>query len=136
MCSKIRAPAAHGLHISVLVFPKSISLVDGELSLAMKLLNQRPLLVKLKLFYPEAIMTWLTVCSSVLVHNEISPIITYHGIFNMTMSDRAGATSGAGTSFPPGIPDFTSVFLGFALFNFFFYVEVWELLLISPIYGF
>jgi hypothetical protein len=77
----------------------SVSQITTDMFLAKKPLNQRPLLVKLKWFYPEAIMTWLTVCSSVLVHNEISPIITYHGIFNMTMGDRAGATSGAGTSF-------------------------------------
>ena len=53
----------------------------------------------------------------------------------MTMSDRAGATSGAATSSPPGIPDFTSVFLGFVLFNFCFSVKVCEPLLVSTIYG-
>ena len=123
ICSNIPAAPAYGVYISQLIrysrtYGSCQDFIDRGLLLTRKLLNQWFILVKLKsslqTFYGR-IMTllnvmeylyhkWSLICSTLRKHFPVLPFcMTYH---------TTGATSGAGTAYPSGTPQFIPIFSG------------------------
>ena len=126
ICSDIPAAPAYGVFISQMIrYSRACgsyqNFLDRGLLLTRKLLNQGFLWVKLKTslrkFY--GCMTWLTVmeylchkrpriCSTCRKHFLVlSSFTTYYRVRNKI---NTGATSGTGTAYTSGAPEFTPCF--------------------------
>jgi hypothetical protein len=128
ICSNIPAAPAYGVYISQLIrYSRACGsyqdFLDRGLLLTRKLLNQEFLLVNLKSSLRNCtvtIMTWLTImeylchrwpriCSSCRKHFLVlSSFMTYHQVCKWI--NTTDATSGAGTAYPYGAPEFTTGF--------------------------
>jgi hypothetical protein len=79
--------------------------------------------------FTVAIMSWLTVTEYlskwsrivpfvvIINHSLICSFVKYHWIFDT--NNTMGATSGAGTTYPPGVPESNLFFVSFVLLNVF-----------------
>ena len=128
ICNNIPATPAYELCISQLIrYSRACGsyqdFLDTGLLLTRKLLNQGFLLIKLRSSlrkYLVATMTWLTVmeylrhkwpriCSTCCKHFPVlSSFMTYHQVCNQI--NTTGVTSGRGTAYPSGAPEFTPGF--------------------------
>jgi hypothetical protein len=127
ICSNIPTAPAYGVYISQMIrYSRSCGsyqdFLDRGLPLTRKLLNQVFLLVKLKSSlrnFTVASMTWLTVmeylshkwpriCSTCNNFPVLSSFTTYYRVCNYIYT--TGVTSGAGSAYPAGAPEFTPGF--------------------------
>ena len=125
--SNIPAALAYGLYISQLIRHSRFAgsyhdFLDRGLLLTRKLLNQGFLLVKLKSSLRKIYgrhhdfvdrygiyISQMTICSTCHTHLPVlSSFMTYHRVSNKI--NMTGATSGAGTQYPSGAPEFTPRF--------------------------
>ena len=121
ICSNIPAAPVYGVYIYQLIACGSYQdFLGRRLLLTRKLLTQRFLLVKLKswlrIFYGHhhylvdameyLCYKWPQICSTCRKHFPVlSSFTTYHWVCNYI--NTTSATSGAGTVYPSGAPEFT-----------------------------
>ena len=111
ICSNIATAPAYGVFISQMIrYSRACGsyqdLLDIGLMLTRMLLNQGFLLVDR---YGISVSQMTTICSTCRKHFPVlSSFTTYHRICNQIKT--TGATSGAGTAYPSGAPEFTPGF--------------------------